>query len=273
MKITITGGKGFIGQATARVAKEQGHDVSFFDRSDGNDILDDLDALEGSEAVIHLAGVLGTHELFDDIQTAIDVNITGSYRIMRWCLDHDANYVGILMPDVFPSIYTATKVASHRVAKALSHSRGLKASHVRAFNVFGPGQAFGPGHPQKIIPTFAVNAWRGEPIPIWGDGRQGVDLIYSEQVGRILVEATRFSNGEVFDAGTGVSFDVRMVAGMVRGITETTSPIDYLPMRDGETPTRIVAEGEGWNLLPREAVPHFDVQDLIDTVMWYRDVA
>src|ERR1044072_7649781 len=86
MKITVTGGKGFIGEPTARIGKEMGHEVSFFDRRDGNDILGDLTLLEGSDAVIHLAGMLGTHELFSDIESAIEVNIVGSYRIMEWCL-------------------------------------------------------------------------------------------------------------------------------------------------------------------------------------------
>jgi len=271
MKITITGGKGFIGDATARIAKDWGHEVTFFDRRDGNDIMGDLSALEGSKAVIHLAGVLGTHELFDDIQGAIDLNITGSYRIMQWCLDHHANYVGILMPDVFPSIYTATKVASSRLAKALHHSRGLKCSHVRAFNVFGPGQAVGPGHPQKLVPTAAVAAWNGEAIPIWGDGTQCVDLIYVDDVGKLLVTAAEnFEDNEVFDAGTGIALRVDMVANMIKNMAGSNSLLQYLPMRDGETPTKICAEGEGWELLDETLIPKLRWSDMQKTVDWYK---
>lgn len=270
MKVAITGGKGFIGQPTADVAEEQGHDVIFFDRADGNDIMGDLDGLEDAKAVIHLAGVLGTHELFDGVQKAIDTNITGSYRIMQWCLDHDAQYVGILMPDVFPSIYTATKVASHRLATALHHSRGLKVSHVRAFNAFGPGQAVGPGHPQKIVPTFAVAAWKGEPLPVWGDGDQCVDLIYVDDVAQILVAALDFTNGEVFDAGTGIALKVTMVANMITAMASSDSKIQYLPMRDGEIPTKIHATGEGWELLDPAIHPKLRWSDLQRTVDWYK---
>jgi UDP-glucose 4-epimerase len=273
MKITITGGKGFIGTPTARYAQELGHEVAFFDRRDGNDILGDLSPLAGSDAVIHLAGLLGTHELFDDIQSAIDVNVTGSYRIMKWCLDHDARYVGILMPNVFPSVYRATKMASHYLAEALQNSRGLKSAHVRSFNAFGPGQAYGPGHPQKIIPTFAVNAWRGEPIPVWGDGRQTVDLIYVDDLAKLLVAATEFTNGEVFDGGTGTPFTVAGVASMVKALAGSQADTLYLPMRDGERPTDIVAKGENWDLLPKDTVPKFRYGDLVDTVNWYKDQA
>jgi UDP-glucose 4-epimerase len=270
VKITVTGGKGFIGEPTARIGKEMGHEVSFFDRRDGNDILGDLGSLEGSEAVIHLAGMLGTHELFDTIPAAIETNILGSYRIMEWCLLNRARYVGILMPDVFPSVYRATKIAGYNLAQALMTSKGLKCSHVRAFNAFGPGQAYGPGHPQKILPTFAVNAWRGRPIPIWGDGTQTVDLIYVDDVARLLIEAVEYTHGQIIDAGTGVPFSVKTVAEMVKSIAKSDAPLQYLPMRDGETPTTITARGEGWDLLPPSIVPKFNYLDLINTVNWYR---
>lgn len=271
MKITVTGGRGFIGAATAHIGKEMGHEVSFFDRRDGNDIMGSLSALRGSDAVIHLAGLLGTHELFDRVQETIDVNVTGSYRIMRWCLKHDARYVGIQMPNVFPSIYRATKMGAYYLAEALQHSRGLQCSHVRAFNAFGPGQAFGHGHPQKIVPTFAVNAWRGVPLPVWGDGRQTVDLVHVNDIARLLILATQFTNGEIFDGGTGQAHSVYGTASMVKAIAKSESPIHFLPMRDGETPTDIVAKGEGWDLLPPEYLPKFRYQDLVDTVEWYKD--
>lgn len=273
MKIAITGGGGFIGAATKTYAESLGHDVILFDRKDGNDILGPLDGLAGTDAVIHLAGVLGTHELFDNVQGAIDINITGSYRIMQWCIENDANYVGILMPDVFPSIYTATKVASQRIAKALHHSRGLKVSHVRAYNVFGPGQAHGHGHPQKLVPTAIINAWVGNPIPVWGSGYQGVDLIYVDEAARILVEATSFTDNQIFDAGTGISMTVNQVVDYIaQAVKREGGPLvdpEYLPMRDGETPTDIVALGENWDLLSRP--PMFLWTQMRDTVLWYRD--
>ena len=269
MKIAITGGGGFIGVATRRHAQELGHEAWTFDRADGHDILDDLGGLKGAEAVIHLAGLLGTHELFTSVQDAIDVNITGSYRVMDWCLNNDANYVGITMPDAFPSIYTATKIATQRIATALHHSRGLRVSHVRAFNAYGPGQKHGPGHPQKIIPTFATAAWRGEPIPVWGDGTQTVDLIHVDDVARILVRACSLTDNEVIDAGTGTALTVNQVANYILRTTQSMGGIRYLPMRDGEKPTNIVAKGEGWDLM--DFRPLFLWPDLGATVRWYRD--
>jgi UDP-glucose 4-epimerase len=251
-----------------RHAQEQGHEAWTFDRADGHDVLGDLGGLKGADTVIHLAGLLGTHELFEDIGPAIDVNIMGSYRVMHWCLDNDASYVGITMPDAFPSIYTATKIATQRLATALHHSRGLRVSHVRAFNAFGPGQKHGPGHPQKIIPTFATCGWKQIPIPVWGDGTQTVDLIHVDDIARILVAATKLTDNEVVDAGTGTALTVNQIANHVLRITKSASSVEHLPMRDGEKPTTIVAKGEGWEHL--DFVPKFLWSDLTATIHWYR---
>jgi UDP-glucose 4-epimerase len=281
MKIAITGGGGFIGGATVKAAEQAGHEAWLFDRSDGNDIMGDLGGLNGAEAVIHLAGLLGTHELFDQVEEAVNINVVGSLRIMQWCLDRDARYIGILMPDVFPSIYTATKVASARLADALHMNRDLRVAHVRAFNVFGPGQKWGPGHPQKIVPTFAIQAWRRQPIPIWGDGLQTVDLVHVDDCARMLVTAVQHAQyplarslptNPVFDAGTGIAMTVGQVAKTIARMTGWMSPeLDYRPMRLGERPTEIVATGEGWGQLDWR--PRWDLRLLEETVRWYKTIA
>jgi len=275
MRIAVTGGQGFIGRAAIEYGEHVAHEMWAFDRADGNDILGNLDDLKGADAVIHLAGVLGTHELFDQVEDAIDTNVTGSYRIQRWCLEHDATYVGILMPDVFPSIYTATKVATHRIARALQHSEGLRMAHVRAFNAYGPGQKHGPGHPQKILPTFAVNAWKRLPLPIFGTGQQTVDMVHVSDVGRMLVDAVHNASefdDVVLDAGTGVPITVKNLATQVAQFTgiwnEPDKMLEYLPMRKGETETQIVATGEGWDRLDWR--PRFDTNLILDTVDSYR---
>jgi len=246
-----------------------GHEMFSFDRSEGNDVLGNLNRLTNfaPDSIIHLAGVLGTHELFDNPEEAVQVNIIGTLRILEFCRNYNCGYVGITMPPVFPSIYTATKICTDRIATAYRREHGIAVAKVRAFNVFGSGQAYGPGHPQKIIPTFAVKSWRREPIPIWGDGRQTVDLIDSTQVGRILIEATQYHNDVIFDAGSGTPYTVNEVAAFVNAVTGSLVPNEYLPMRRGEEPTEIVAQGQNWELLSWE--PRFDMEALVATVNSY----
>jgi UDP-glucose 4-epimerase len=225
--------------------------------------------------VIHLAGVLGTDELFDDVERAIQVNVTGAARVLDWCTRRNIGYVGITMPPVFPSVYTATKLAADRLATAYHHAYGLPVAHVRAFNAYGPGQAFGPGHPQKIIPTFAVAGWRNEPIPVWGDGEQIVDLVHAEDVGRMLVEAAMGPmDDRTYDAGTCVPVTVKEVAHRVLDMTGSTAGIKYLPMRRGETMSRALsaATGTGWTDLRRRTKwhPTHDWNRVEQAVRWYR---
>lgn len=272
-KIAVTGGSGFIGSAAIRWGLYAGHEMWTFDRQDGNDVLGDLSDLKGAEAVIHLAGMLGTHELFESKEEAVAVNVLGSLRVMQWCLDNEASYVGILMPDVFPSIYTATKVATHRLANAMRINEGLRVAHVRAFNAYGPGQKHGPGHPQKIIPTFATYGWRDEPMPIFGSGNQSVDLVHVDDVGRMLIDATDWTtddpdNDKIFDAGTGVALTVRQVAAHVARFTGSKAPYAREGMRLGELETHIVAKGEGWEYLNWR--PRHDMDLLRQTVETYR---
>lgn len=270
MRVLVTGGGGFIGRAVCAKLKQARHAPVVFDRPNDVKSFSDLE-WQGMdcEAVIHLAGVLGTHELFDDPQKAVDNNVTGTLNVLEWAHENDASYVGITMPPVFPSIYTATKICATKLATAYHHTHGLNVSHVRAYNAFGPGQAFGPGHPQKIIPTFAVNAWNGVPIPVWGDGMQTVDLVYVEDLARMLVGALRYGDDDIFDGGTGRAFTVNDVVAMVEDIVGREVTVEHLPMRRGELPTTIVATGEGWDKIPGG---QFRMADLHDTVMSYKGV-
>jgi nucleoside-diphosphate-sugar epimerase len=155
-------------------------------------------------------------------------------NVVRACVEADAQYVGISMPQVNPSLYAATKTCARLIAEAYMNAEGLKCSHVVAYNAYGPGQAYGPGHPQKIIPTFATQGWAGEPITVWGDGMLTVDLVHVEDVARFLVAALQLTKGEIVHAGTGRGSSVIAVARKVQQWTGNKSPIVNLPHRQGE---------------------------------------
>lgn len=271
MKIAVTGGGGFIGAATIAYGEARGHHMWRFDRQDGNDIMGDLSDLDSADRVIHLAGMLGTHELFDTPQEAVVTNVNGALRILQWCRETGAGYTGITMPDSsWANVYQATKLCAMRLATAWWKNFGVPVSHVRAFNAFGPGQKYGPGHPQKFIPTWSKQAWAGEALTIFGSGNQTVDMIHADDVARMLIEACFLDEDQIVDAGTGTAVTVNKVAEAVNRFTGNDAGVVHLPMRRGEEPeTNIISRGEGWELVGWR--PELDWARVKETVDWYRE--
>lgn len=279
----MTGGSGWIGRATLRALEVQGHEGVPFDRSTHPEAdVTDRDAVYESigevEHVIHLAGVLGTHELFRDPHVAVQVNVLGSLNVTKACAEWEVGLTEITMPRVNPSLYAATKACAMDIAEAYRECCGLRVSYVRAYNAYGPGQAYGGDHPQKIVPTFSRAAWLGLPLPVWGSGDLICDLVHVDDVARMLVEATAFGDGQVFDAGTGYRQTVMQVAEEVldvafrAGVRSKANSIDHLPPRRGErlrSTERDYAHGEGWELL-RGWRPVFDLHRFREAVESYR---
>lgn len=280
MRVLVTGGSGWIGRATCAELERRGHECVPFDRSEGGDVTDDaaiFEAVQEVEHVIHLAGVLGTHELFEDPMQAVKVNVEGSLNVTIACALNGVGLTEITMPRVNPSLYAATKSCAMDIAEAYRHGQGLKVSYVRAYNAYGPGQAYGGDHPQKIVPTFATRAWRGEPIPIWGAGLLLCDLVHVDDVARMLVEAMAFGGGQVFDAGSGYPQTVIDVASKVADVVRLgggpdEQTLDYLLARPGErthSTSADFASGEGWELLGGWR-PVFDRYRFAEAVESYR---
>jgi dTDP-glucose 4,6-dehydratase len=71
------------------------------------------------------------------------------------------------------SPYAASKAAADHLVRAYHHTYGLPTLTSNCSNNYGPYQ-----FPEKLIPLVIRNALAGEPLPVYGDGRQVRDWVY-----------------------------------------------------------------------------------------------
>lgn len=71
------------------------------------------------------------------------------------------------------SPYFASKASSDMIIRSYVETFGLNCVITNCSNNYGPKQ-----HDEKLIPTIIRNAFKGNPIPIYGDGKNVRDWIY-----------------------------------------------------------------------------------------------
>ena len=146
-----------------------------------------------------------------------------------------------------------TKNAIERFVKMKAIYEGKMMVSVRALNAYGPRQVpaapYGPSRVRKIMPSFICRALSGEPIEIYGDGEQVMDMIYVKNVAEILVTTLEnVARGNMpektVQAGTGrrvsvgdIAHEVSQVVWDIAGIK---AKVTHLPMRPGEPPSSVV---------------------------------
>lgn len=273
--VLITGGAGFIGSQVAQMLPEAltadrhmklGVDL-YLDVTDRAAVLHTFQEVL-PHTVIHLAGMLGTHELVDNSYEASRVNILGTLNILDACLATRARLVFVSKPNVWLNTYSITKDTCERFIQMYRGTHGLQAVVLKPFNVYGPGQPIEDeaGY-RKAVPT-----WLTQPqIEIYGDGSQTMDLVHVRDTARAFALAVeRFSDadGLSIEIGSGVETSVTDLANQISRYT--TAPVVHLPMRKGEVPqTHLAADITlakqhlGW----APAVP-LDL-GLLETIRWY----
>ncbi|MDY6949432.1 MAG: GDP-mannose 4,6-dehydratase, partial [Pseudomonadota bacterium] len=73
------------------------------------------------------------------------------------------------------SPYSASKAASDHLVRAFHHTYGLPVLTTHCSNNYGPYQ-----FPEKLIPLVIAKALAGEPLPVYGDGRNVRDWLFVE---------------------------------------------------------------------------------------------
>lgn len=271
--VLVTGGNGFIGRYVVEELCKRGKHVAVLDRHRESahqhkehrcgqpdlyfgDVKDQglvSEAVAHVDGVIHLAGVLGTQETVDHPKAAAETNILGGLNVIEACAQYDVPLINIAVGNYWMNnTYSITKNSIERFVEMTRKYRGKAMGSVRALNAYGPRQVpvapYGPSRVRKIMPSFVCRALTGEPIEIYGDGSQIMDMIYVTDVAYILASALDLldSSGsiETIEAGTGRETTVAQIAdevvSQVRFSADVDARVEFLPMRKGEDEKSVV---------------------------------
>src|SRR5436190_3280651 len=300
MRILVTGGAGFIGSHFARRLAEVGDEVVVLDKltySGNRANLEDVEhefhhgdvavpadvekAAKGCAAIVSFAAethvdrsILGPTEFGQ-------TEFTGTQVLLEYAKEKAIRYVQVSTDEVYgdmppgqsavetdpvrpSSPYSVAKAAGDMWIPAYVRTFGVDALITRGANTYGSHQ-----YPEKLIPLFTTNALDGEPLPVYGDGRQRREWLHvADHCSGIDLVLREGTPGEIYNVGG----QERENMDVVRRILDVTgaSPdlvrmVDDRPGHDRRysiDATKL--RGLGW------APQHSFESGLAETVEWYR---
>jgi len=124
--------------------------------------------------------------------------------------------------------YACSKLLDEFLALAYWKERKLPVVIVRLFNTVGTRQT---GQYGMVLPTFVRQALGGQPITVFGDGRQSRSFTYVGDVVEALIALASEPRavGEVFNIGNTSEVTIRHLAERVKTLTSSESLIQYVP--------------------------------------------
>ena len=174
------------------------------------------------------------------------------------------------------SPYSASKAASDHLVRAFHHTYGLPVLTTNCSNNYGPYQ-----FPEKLIPLVIARALAGEPLPVYGDGRNVRDWLYvGDHCAAIRAVLERGRVGETYNVGGDAEMRNIDVVNTICALLDTRRPradgkprntqVTYVADRPGHDrryaidATKLKSE-LGWQ------PAHTFERGIADTVDWYLD--
>ncbi|WP_268225551.1 dTDP-glucose 4,6-dehydratase [Sinomicrobium oceani] len=171
------------------------------------------------------------------------------------------------------SPYSASKASSDMIVRSYRHTYGMNTVITNCSNNYGPKQ-----HDEKLIPTIIRKALAGQPIPIYGDGKNIRDWLYVEDHCKGIDLA--FHNGEpgaVYNIGGKNEKDNNAVARTICDVLHEECPcetgtyrdqITYVEDRAGHDRRYAIDASRIENKLGWKAEENFE-SGIRKTVAWY----
>ncbi|MGH2995958.1 MAG: dTDP-glucose 4,6-dehydratase [Gaiellaceae bacterium] len=300
MRILVTGGCGFIGSHFAKRLVSVGDEVVVLDKLtySGNprnlegvdcqlveaDIADPeavARAGRGCKAIVNFAAETHVDRSILAAGDFIRTDVYGTHVLLEWARDSNARFVQVSTDEVYGDVpagvssgegdpvrpsspYSASKAGGDLQVLAYVRTYGVNASVTRGANTYGPYQ-----YPEKLVPLFVTNALDGQPLPVYGDGRQRREWLHAEDhcaaVELVLREG---EPGGIYNVGGEERENLEVVNRIVDLTGASPALVRHVEDRPGHDRRYSVdsmrIRALGWE--PRHKLG----SGLADTVEWYR---
>ena len=251
MKVLVTGGAGFIGSHFVRRMLAAGDEVVVLDKltyagnranlegADVRLVVGDVaapdavaEAATGCEAIVNFAAETHVDRSILEGADFLRTNVMGTNVLLEHARASGLRLLHVSTDEVYGDLppgessreddpvrpsspYSAAKAGGDLLVLAHVRTYGVDALITRGSNTYGPNQ-----YPEKILPLFVTNALDGEPLPLYGDGRQMRDWLYVEDhCSGIELALRQGAAGEVYNVGGGEEVENREITQRVLELT------------------------------------------------------
>jgi UDP-glucose 4-epimerase len=206
--------------------------------------------VDESDMVIHLAAAVGVRLIVESPVRTIDTNVHGTELVLQAAQKKKKTVFIASTSEVYGKSsdipfredgdlvlgatskgrwsYAASKALDEFLALAYWKEKKLPVIIGRFFNTTGPRQT---GRYGMVVPTFVRQAIEGNPITIFGDGKQSRCFCHVADVVKAILKLveTPSAVGEVFNIGSSDEMTIEGLAKRVKALVKSNSEICYTP--------------------------------------------
>jgi dTDP-glucose 4,6-dehydratase len=145
------------------------------------------------------------------------------------------SYWGHVNPVGPRGVYDEAKRFAEALTMAYHRFHGVETRIVRIFNTYGPRMRAQDG---RVVSNFIVQALRGEPLTLYGNGAQTRSFCYVDDLVDGIYRLFRSDRSDPTNIGNPNEFTVRQLAERVIALTGSKSPIVEKPLPEDDPKVR-----------------------------------